>query len=87
MMISYGVFQQRNTRLTYNVEYDLWEAYIYVGVLPTYNTIVWFQMATYVMNQYSMSEVLSVTSTVDYMEQELYPRSVWWCDDGYTMSG
>ena len=32
MMISYGLFQERNIRLTYNVEYDLWEAYIYVLV-------------------------------------------------------
>ena len=32
MMISYGVFQERNTRLTYNDEYDLWEAYIYMLV-------------------------------------------------------
>jgi hypothetical protein len=29
MMISYGVFQEKNTRLTYNVEYDLWEASLY----------------------------------------------------------
>ena len=32
MMISFGVFQERNTILTHNVEYDLWEAYIYVLV-------------------------------------------------------
>ena len=30
MMIRYDVFQLRNTRLTYNDEYDLWEAYLYI---------------------------------------------------------
>ena len=65
MMISYGVFQERNTRLTYNVEYDVWEASIY-GLVCYQHTLVY--LATCVMNYYSMPEVLSVTSTVDYME-------------------
>ena len=34
---------------------------IWVNVLPTYNTIDMVYMATYVMNWYSMPEVLSVT--------------------------
>ena len=55
-------------------------------VLPTYNTIDLVYMATYVMNWYSMPEMLPVTSTVEYMEQELYPRFEW-CDEGYTISG
>ena len=68
MMISYGVFQERNTRLTCNVEYDLWEL-LYMGWCVTnkqYYRLVY--MATYVMNQYSMPEVMSVTSAVDYMD-------------------
>jgi hypothetical protein len=36
IMISYGVFQERNTTLTHNVEYDLREASKYGFVLPTY---------------------------------------------------
>ena len=86
MMISYGVFEERNTRLTCNVSMTCGKL-LYMGwVLPTNNTIDLVYMATYVMNQYSMPEVLSVTSTVDYMEQELYPRFEW-CDGVYTMSG
>ena len=43
MMISYGVFQERNTRLTYNVEYDFWEASLY-GLVCCQHTIlsIWF---------------------------------------------
>ena len=49
--------------------------YIYVGVLPTYNTIVWSQMATYVMNLYSRTEVLSVMSTNTKLSNILDERS------------
>jgi len=65
MMISYGVFQERKTRLTYNVEYDVWEASIY-GLVCYQHTLVY--LATYVTNYYSMPEVLSVASTMDFME-------------------
>jgi hypothetical protein len=41
---------------------------MWVNVLPIYNTIDMVYMATNVMNEYLMPKVLSVTSTVDYME-------------------
>jgi hypothetical protein len=67
MMISYGVFQERKTRLTHNLsmEYDLWEASTY-GLVCYQHTLVY--LATCVMNYYSMPEVLSVTSAMDYIE-------------------
>ena len=50
MMISYGVFHVRNTRLTCHVEYDMWER-LCMGWCVTnkqYYRLVY--MATYVMN-------------------------------------
>jgi hypothetical protein len=68
MIISCGVSQERNTRLTCNVSMTCGKL-LYMGwVLPTYNTIDLVYMATYVMNWYSMPEVQSVTSAVDHME-------------------
>ena len=46
MLISYGVLQERNTRLTCNVEYDLWESSLY-GLVCYQHTLVY--KATYVM--------------------------------------
>ena len=67
MMISYGVFQERKTRLTYNVEYGVGLVGISTyGMVCYQHTLVY--LATCVMNYYSMPEVLSVTSTMDYME-------------------
>ena len=68
MMLRCGVFQERNTRLTCNVSMTGGKL-LYMGwVVPTYNTIDLVYMATYVMNWYSMPEVLSATSAVDHME-------------------
>ena len=68
MMISYGVFQERNTRLTYNDEYDLWEAYLYICWCVT--NIQYYRL---VSNGYICHElVFDVRSAVSYVYSGLH---------------